>query len=108
MNRERINHYANFEGRWSGFPLDGFRRTCEVPRNIDLKEVGKFLLEKYKLDGFTITDYHTYQQKVFVSEDGEELKGEKRDTSQTYYLHKGYPVKLSTLERLKRNKGRIH
>jgi len=101
-NREIKRNYVDFEARWSPFPLDGGRRVCELPLEIDaldLKQVGKFLQETYKDAGFYITNYHTYQQKTFIAQDREELKGEKTKTSDIFYLYKRYPVNSSILHK---------
>ena len=102
LNREIERNYVDFEVRWSPFPLDGGRRVCELPKEIDpsnLKLVGRVLQETYKNDGFYITDYHTYRQKNFVTQYGEELQGEKTEISDSFYLYKGYPVSKSILRK---------
>lgn len=107
--RETERAYVDFEGRWSPFPLDGFRQVHTLPAEInhlDLKQVGGFLQKVYKNDGFYITDYYTYKQKNFVTQEGEELKGEKTEISDSFSLYKGYPISLLILHKYVNMKNR--
>lgn len=104
MEQKILNKsYVDFKGSWSPFPLDGFDKNCELPDNIDhlnLKQVGEFLQETYK---FHISSYCTYSKKVFTTENGEELRGDKEQISDTFYFLEGDSVSSEVMRKYRDN-----
>ena len=99
-NRITNKYYVEFEGRWN--PWEGFRKTCELPHEMDFKELGRFLKERFGEEGFHITHYYMYRQRMYTHEDGEILSGERKEKSSLYCLYNGhYPVEYRVLNKLR-------